>query len=159
MPLFLIFLCGRFFLFLVLDKVICPFLVKYFEMPIWHPTSEKALDELLDAKVDMCVIPLLYSISMCLTKCLFCFICCVKGAAAKKNQVSMLNKNIAHLIDDIFWHMGFKTETQADKVINAYHAYYTYYVHYINYAYHRNYSYYINYVCCHPGLSLCTLYQ
>ena len=29
------------------------FLVKYFDMPIWHPTSEKALDELLDAKVDV----------------------------------------------------------------------------------------------------------
>ena len=28
-------------------------LVKYFEMPIWHPTSEKTLDELLAAKVDM----------------------------------------------------------------------------------------------------------
>ena len=46
-----------FFLLLVLDKVVCPFLpvVKYFEimMPIWHPTSEKALDELLDAKVDV----------------------------------------------------------------------------------------------------------
>ena len=40
-------------LFLVLDKVVCPFLVKYFEMPIWHPTSEKTLDELLDAKVDL----------------------------------------------------------------------------------------------------------
>ncbi len=26
---------------------------KYFEMSIWHPASEKALDELLDAKVDM----------------------------------------------------------------------------------------------------------
>jgi hypothetical protein len=53
MPAFLISLCGRYFLFLVLDKVVCPFLVKYFEMPIWHPTSEKALDELLDAKVDV----------------------------------------------------------------------------------------------------------
>ena len=40
-------------MFYVLDKVICPFLVKYFKMPIWHPTSEKALDELLDAKVDV----------------------------------------------------------------------------------------------------------
>jgi hypothetical protein len=38
---------------LVLDKVFCSFLVKYFEMLIWHPTSEKALDELLDAKVDV----------------------------------------------------------------------------------------------------------
>jgi hypothetical protein len=42
-----------FFLFLVLDKVVCPFLVKYYEMPIWHPTSERTLDELLDAKVDL----------------------------------------------------------------------------------------------------------
>ena len=29
----------------------------------------------------------------------------------------MLNKNIVHLIDDIFWNMGFKMETQADKVM------------------------------------------
>ncbi len=29
----------------------------------------------------------------------------------------ILNKNIVHLIDDIFWNMGFKTETQAEKVI------------------------------------------
>ena len=44
---------GSFFLFLVLDKAVCPFLVKYFEMPIWHPTCQKTLDELLDAKVDL----------------------------------------------------------------------------------------------------------
>jgi hypothetical protein len=42
-----------FFLFFVLDKVVCPFLVKYYEMPIRHPTSERTLDELLDAKVDL----------------------------------------------------------------------------------------------------------
>ena len=29
----------------------------------------------------------------------------------------MLNKNIVHLIDDIYWNMGFKAETQADKVM------------------------------------------
>ncbi len=40
-------------MFYVLDKVVGPFLVKYFEMPMWHPTSEKDLDELLDAKVDV----------------------------------------------------------------------------------------------------------
>ena len=40
-------------MFLVLDKAVCPFLVKYFEMPIWHPTCQKTLDELLDAKVDL----------------------------------------------------------------------------------------------------------
>ncbi len=32
---------------------ILPFLVKYFDMQIFHdPTSEKTLDELLDAQVD-----------------------------------------------------------------------------------------------------------
>jgi hypothetical protein len=39
--------------FLVLDKVVCPFLVKYFDLPIRHHTSEKTLDKLLDAKVDL----------------------------------------------------------------------------------------------------------
>ncbi len=43
----------RFFLFHVLDKVVCPFLVKYFDMPIWHPTDEKSLDLLRAAEVDM----------------------------------------------------------------------------------------------------------
>ena len=33
-------------------------------------------------------------------------------------KMFMLNKNIVHLIDDIFWNMGFKTETQADKVMH-----------------------------------------
>jgi hypothetical protein len=46
-------LCGRYFLFSALDKVICPFLVKYFEMLIWHSTTEKTFNELLDAKVDL----------------------------------------------------------------------------------------------------------
>jgi hypothetical protein len=51
--LLLISVGGRYFLFLVLDKAVCPFLVKYFDMPIWHPTCEKTLDNLLDAKVDL----------------------------------------------------------------------------------------------------------
>ena len=33
----------------------------------------------------------------------------------------MLNKYLVHLIDDIFWNMGFKTETQADKVMHIIH--------------------------------------
>jgi hypothetical protein len=49
----LIYVGSRYFFFLVLDKAVCPFMVKYFEMPIWHPTSEKTLDDLLDAKVDL----------------------------------------------------------------------------------------------------------
>ena len=44
---------DRFFTFLILDKAILPNLVKYFDMPIFHPTSEKTLDELLDAEVDL----------------------------------------------------------------------------------------------------------
>jgi hypothetical protein len=44
--------------------------------------------------------------------------CCssysVKGT---QQEVFILNENIVHLIDDIFWNMGFKTETQAEKVI------------------------------------------
>ncbi len=44
---------GRFFLFLVLDKVIFPYLLKQFDMPIWHPTDEIMLDALMNAEVDM----------------------------------------------------------------------------------------------------------
>ena len=40
-------------MFLVLDKVVCPFLDKHSEMPIWHPKCEKTLDELLDAEIDV----------------------------------------------------------------------------------------------------------
>ena len=29
----------------------------------------------------------------------------------------LVNKNIVNLIDDIFWKMAFKTETDAEKVI------------------------------------------
>jgi hypothetical protein len=38
---------------MVLDKVMSPFLSKYFDMQIWHPTCDKTLDELLEAQVDM----------------------------------------------------------------------------------------------------------
>ncbi len=40
-------------MFLVLDKAVCPFLVKYFDMLIWHPTCEKTLDNLLDTEADL----------------------------------------------------------------------------------------------------------
>jgi hypothetical protein len=42
---------GRFFLFLVLDKVICPYLVKQFDMPIWHPTNEIMLYAMMNAEL------------------------------------------------------------------------------------------------------------
>ena len=40
-----------FFLYHTLDKAICPYLVSIFEMPIWHPTTEDEVDELLNASV------------------------------------------------------------------------------------------------------------
>ena len=38
-----------------------------------------------------------------------------KAGSIKK--MYLVNKNIVHLIDDIFWKMSFKTETEAEKVI------------------------------------------
>ncbi len=32
-------------------------------------------------------------------------------------KMNLMDKNIVHLIDDIFWKTGFKTETEAGKVI------------------------------------------
>ncbi len=40
----------------------------------------------------------------------------LKGAVVKKTY--LLNKKIVHVINDIFWNMGFKTETQAEKVMH-----------------------------------------
>jgi hypothetical protein len=44
---------NKFFLFLVLDKVVCPFLVMHFDMLLWHPTDEVSLDALMTAEFDM----------------------------------------------------------------------------------------------------------
>ena len=33
----------------------------------------------------------------------------------------ILNKNIVHLVDDMFWNMGFKTEKQTEQVISIIH--------------------------------------
>ena len=43
------------FLLHPLDKVVYPFLVKYFYMPVWHPTYEVSLDglEMMAAQVEM----------------------------------------------------------------------------------------------------------
>jgi hypothetical protein len=37
--------------YLVLDKVVCPFMKTFFDMPIWHLTDE--LDALMIAQIDM----------------------------------------------------------------------------------------------------------
>ncbi len=39
------------------------------------------------------------------------------GGGVKKTFI--LYENIVHFVDDIFWNMGFKTETRAEKVINC----------------------------------------
>ncbi len=55
----------------------------------------------------------------CLTHSHSCSSYSVKGSVAK--QIFILNKNIVHLIDDMFWSMRFKTESQAEKVILIIH--------------------------------------
>ena len=52
---------------------------------------------------------------MSLTSCLFRRRYSAKGTVVKK--ISLINKSLIHLIDDIFWNLGFKNETQAEKVI------------------------------------------
>ena len=54
-------------------------------------------------------------VGMTLTSCLFRHRYSAKGTVVKK--ISLINKGIFHLIDDIFWNLGFKNETQAEKVI------------------------------------------
>jgi len=48
---------------------------------------------------------------MSLTPCSVPLRYSARGAVVKK--IPLLNKNFVHFIDDIFWNMGFKTETQA----------------------------------------------
>jgi hypothetical protein len=43
------------FSFLILDNVICPYLVKHFDITVMicHPTEDGSLDALMNAEVDM----------------------------------------------------------------------------------------------------------
>jgi hypothetical protein len=50
----------------------------------------------------------------CLTQSLLFQLQCQRNSSQDNFH---LDKNIVHLIDDILWHMGFKTETQISKVI------------------------------------------
>jgi hypothetical protein len=54
-------------------------------------------------------------VGMSLTSCLFRRRHSAKGTVVKK--IPLFNKNMLHLIDDIFWNLGFKNETQAEKVM------------------------------------------
>jgi hypothetical protein len=49
----------------------------------------------------------------------YCSSYSVKGTVVKK--IFILNKHIVHLIDEMFWYMGFITESQAEKVILIIH--------------------------------------
>ncbi len=73
---------------------------------------------------------------MSLTSCLFRRRHTAKGTVVKKNP--LFNKNMIHLIDDIFWTLGFKNETQAEKVIEIIHTYwfFTIYSLYVLYQLH-----------------------
>ena len=69
-------------------------------------------------------------------------------------KVHVLNKNIVHLIDDIFWNCGFKTDSHGDQVIIviiglivlfAIIGIYFYYWTYCNYLTYSVYCVYCNY--------------
>ena len=44
---------AYFFYYFLLDMAICPYLASIFGMPIWHPTKEAEVDELLNAQVQV----------------------------------------------------------------------------------------------------------
>ena len=56
-------------------------------------------------------------VDMFLTSCLFRRRHPAKGTIVKK--IPLFNKNMIHLINKIFWDLGFKNETQAEKVMYA----------------------------------------
>ena len=41
------------FLHYTLDMAVCPYLASIFGMPIWHPTTEAEVDELMAAEVSV----------------------------------------------------------------------------------------------------------
>ena len=60
-----------------------------------------------------------FSACLAVTVCSFGLGYSSKGAIVKKMPI--LNKNIVHLVDDMFWNMGFKTEKQTEQVISIIH--------------------------------------
>ena len=66
--------------------------------------------------------------------CDFCVAFCrYSSKAGSVKKMYLVKKNIVNLIDDIFWKMGFKTETDAEKVINRIISLILDYKDYINY--------------------------
>ena len=60
-----------------------------------------------------------FSACLAVTLCSFGLRYSSKGTIVKKMPI--LNKNIVHLVDDMFWNMGFKTEKQTEQVISIIH--------------------------------------
>jgi hypothetical protein len=58
-----------------------------------------------------------FSACLAVTLCSFRLRYSTKGTIVKKMPI--LNKNIVHLVDDMFWNMGFKTEKQTEMVISV----------------------------------------
>ncbi len=117
-----------------LDVVICPYLVRLVSsfggMKICHPTmatTEAEVDELLATGVE--------SQSMCKTlsiAALFNFMIiqvalvlavpsdavfcrCVEVKEQRSNKLSVFNEKMLHLVDGIFWLMGFDSSEHAEK--------------------------------------------
>ena len=69
----------------------------------------------------MRIILLLFSIRLYLTDCIVFTISetLPKEVFSGERKMFILNKNLVHLINGIFWNMGFKTETQAGKVVHV----------------------------------------
>ena len=65
-----------------------------------------------------CIFPW-FSTCLAVTLCSFGLRYSSKGTIVKKMPI--LNKNIVHLVDDMFWNMGFKTEKQTEQVISIIH--------------------------------------
>ena len=60
-----------------------------------------------------------FSACLAVTLCSFGLRYSSKGTIVKKMPI--LYKNIVHLVDDMFWNMGFKTEKQTEQVISIIH--------------------------------------
>ena len=46
-----------------------------------------------------------------------CFSCTSESSSQRTRRIFILNTSLLHLMDDIFWNMGFKNAEAADKVV------------------------------------------
>ncbi len=64
-------------------------------------------------------------------RCIWYIRLSIKGLFTKK--VFLVNENIVHLVDDIFWNCGFKTESQGEQVMIDIIAFYRIFGYYYTY--------------------------